>query len=225
MTKFYQVGGSVRDEILGLKSKDKDYTVVASSYDEMKSAILERGGTIFLETPKFLTIRANVPNLGACDYVLARKEGSYYDGRHPSTVEPGDLLDDLSRRDFTMNAIAKDEDGNYVDVFGGITDAKNGIIRCVGTPEERFKEDGLRILRALRFSICKDMRLHATISSFMLNADLQHYLRGVSVERVREELLKMFKADTRQTISELYFFNLLFLFERTGLWLKPTMEQ
>lgn len=120
--KFYQVGGSVRDSFIGLKSKDIDYAVEAPSFDAMREAIKERGGEIFLETPQFLTIRANVPGMGACDYVLCRKDGEYVDGRRPETVTAGTILDDLARRDFTMNAIAIAEDGTILDPFDGRKD-------------------------------------------------------------------------------------------------------
>src|SRR5687768_7510936 len=114
--QFFQVGGSVRDELLGKQSKDIDYAVEAPSYGAMREAIVERGGEIFQENEAFLTVRAKVPTLGACDYVLCRKDGTYdKDGRRPDFVEVGSLADDLARRDFTVNAMAKAEDGTLVD--------------------------------------------------------------------------------------------------------------
>ena len=154
--KFYEVGGAVRDEILNLPTNDLDYAVEAESYEAMREAVLERGGEIFLESPEYLTIRAKVPGIGPADFVLCRKDGAYSDGRHPDRVEPGTLLDDLARRDFTMNAMAVDiENGKLYDPHDGRKDMEAETIRCVGVAEERFEEDALRILRAIRFAITK----------------------------------------------------------------------
>lgn len=226
--KFYLVGGAVRDEILGVKSKDFDYSVEAPSYQDMVNAIIERGGQIFLETPKFFTVRAKVPRLGAADFVLCRKERDYTDNRHPDTVEVGTLYDDLSRRDFTMNAIAKDENGNYVDPFNGIKDVKNGIIKCVGNPLDRFKEDALRMLRALRFSVTKRMLLDGDIHYILKDNLIVNNLLNISVERIREELYKMFMFDTFASMRLLQkydcVFNVLFYLDRRGLKLIPTLK-
>ena len=93
--KFYLVGGSVRDKLLGLKPKDKDYVVDAKSYEEMKSAIIEHGGNIFLETPQHFTIRALLPKIGAADFVLPRIDAFYSDGRRPDSVSVGTLEETL----------------------------------------------------------------------------------------------------------------------------------
>lgn len=223
MVKFYKVGGCVRDEIIGRNSKDIDFSVEASSYDEMREEILRIGGTIFLETPQFLTIRAKIPGIGTTDYVLCRKDGAYNDGRHPDKVEAGSIYDDLERRDFTMNAIAK-YDGTYIDPHGGIKDIAQRIIRCVGSPEKRFTEDGLRILRAFRFAITLGFKLDKEISSFLYDSDLKGLLSGISKERIREELFKMFRADSISSFRTLDGFGMWFLFE-DDLWLKPTLEQ
>lgn len=225
--KFYQVGGSVRDELLGVKSKDLDYTVVAPSYESMKGAILDRGGQIFLETPEFFTIRAKVPNLGACDYVLARKDGAYSNGRSPDTVSVGTLEDDLRRRDFTFNALAKDEDGTILDLFGGKDDLlKHRVVRCVGNAEERFNEDKLRILRALRFSIKYHLSLDEEIHNYLTGDNIaEQILQSVSIERVREELFKCFKLNTFETLAILMDYGLDEIFHLSKLWLKPTLEE
>lgn len=199
MAKFFQVGGCVRDRLLGRESKDIDFAVEAQSFASMRQAVLDRGCKIFLEKPKFLTIRARDPQFGAVDFVLCRKDGEYVDGRRPESVEAGSIFDDLSRRDFTMNAIAE-IDGELVDPFQGQDAINRRIIRCVGWVEDRFGEDGLRILRALRFSVVLGFELDGDIHRFLLNASVERYLRGVSVERVREELNKMFKADTLESL-------------------------
>jgi len=223
--KFYLVGGAVRDEIMGLKSKDLDYAVEAESFDAMREAILQRGGTIFLETPQYFTIRALVPKMGACDFVLCRKDGEYVDGRRPETVVMGSLYDDLARRDFTMNAIAKGEDGAYIDPFGGMKDIKRAVLCCVGNPYDRFNDDYLRILRAIRFSVVKNMRIDIDVHNAILS--LRTKVAEVSVERIREELLKAFMFNTIETLHILdqYGLEKILFTKKLGLRLKPTLEE
>ena len=226
--KMYLVGGYVRDKILGVKSKDMDYSVEAPSYDAMKEEIERRGGTIFLEKPEYLTIRARVPNMGAADFVLCRKDGSYVDGRRPEDVEPGTLMDDLARRDFTMNAIAMDEDGNYIDPHGGQADIERRLICCVGDAEDRFEEDHLRMLRAIRFAITKDMYLSPKIVELFDDTFMVDKIALIAIERVREEMLKCFHCNTLDTLKRLERFShlreVLFSMDCGGLWLKPTLE-
>jgi tRNA nucleotidyltransferase (CCA-adding enzyme) len=171
MARFFQVGGSVRDKLLGVKSKDIDYAVECESFDAMREAILAKGGKIFVETPQYFTIRANVPVLGATDYVLCRKDGAYSDGRRPDSVEVGTIFDDLARRDFTVNAIAIDtETGALIDPHGGAQDLTARVLRCVGNPVDRFNEDRLRIFRAARFSLTKGLTVH--LDTFFAIADI-----------------------------------------------------
>lgn len=227
MTKIYQVGGSVRDAALGVKSKDFDFAVEAESFAAMREMIIARGGKIFLETPQFLTIRANVPELGSADYVLCRKDGAYNDGRRPESVTIGTIFDDLARRDFTMNAMAIDTDtGRAIDPHLGLTDIINRKIRCVGSASNRFHEDKLRMFRAVRFAVTK---------GFSLDHDINHSIGtftpmqfdGVSTERIREELLKMFQVDTFRSLRLLTqdFPVLWEVVSQRGIWLKPTVEQ
>ncbi len=224
--RMYLVGGYVRDKILGVKSKDMDYSVEAESYAAMKEAIEQRGGTIFLEKPEYLTIRARVPELGAADFVLCRKDGAYIDGRRPEDVEPGTLMDDLARRDFTMNAIAMDEDGVYIDPHNGRKHIAEKIIQCVGSAQERFAEDYLRMLRAIRFAITKNMVLSPEIMRCLIDHTMASKIGEVAIERVREEMLKCFHADTPQTLQILedlrHVKHAVFGGE---LWLKPTLEK
>jgi len=223
---MYLVGGFVRDKILGVKSKDMDYSVEASSYEAMRQAIVERGGDIFLEKPEYLTIRARVPGLGAADFVLCRKDGAYIDGRRPEDVEPGTLMDDLARRDFTMNAIAMTEDGEYIDPFFGRKHMLEGMIQCVGSARERFDEDYLRMLRAIRFAITKKMALSPEIMVCLIDHTMASKIGEVAIERVREEMLKCFHADTPQTLQILedlrHVKHAVFGGE---LRLKPTLEK
>lgn len=205
--KFYQVGGFVRDSLLGIKSKDIDFTVEAPSYEVMKQAVIERCGgdpnCVKVEKPEFVTIRAVDPVLGGVDFVLARKEGTYSDGRRPDSVEMGTLYDDLSRRDFTVNAIARADDGSLIDPFGGADDLSIRVLRCVGDTEKRMTEDALRMLRAIRFSITKGFSMHYQLDDFLRLASSARLLAKVSIERVREELLKAFEFDTYLTLTML----------------------
>ncbi len=223
--KFYQVGGSVRDALLGLKSKDIDYSVEAPSYEAMNAAIVERGGEIFKEHPEFVTTKAKVPGLGACDYVLCRKDGTYgIDGRRPDFVTVGTLADDLARRDFTVNAIAKTEAGELIDPHGGQADLARRLLRCVGNTEKRMKEDSLRVLRALRFSLVKNFALAPELRDFILSPEASSSLESISIERIREELMKCFAFDTLATLQLLEAFWRIraHIFSR-NLSLKPTI--
>ena len=197
----WQVGGCVRDAIIGARSEDIDYAVEADSFAEMRDYIRSIGGEIFLEKEEFVTIRARVER-EAADYVLCRRDGSYSDGRRPDDVTIGDIMSDLSRRDFTMNAIAMDSEGNYFDPFNGRADIESRIIRCVGSAAERMDEDSLRLVRAIRFSITKGFDIDSHICDMFENA----YWSGricetISQDRIRIEVNKMFAHDTIATIA------------------------
>jgi len=230
MVKIYEVGGSVRDSFLNTPTKDYDYCVEADSYEQMKQFLVDDGLEIFLETPEYFTIRGfnrkKYPL--AADYVWCRVEGPYSDGRHPDWVKPGTLLDDLSRRDFTCNAIAKDVDtGRIIDPFNGQKDIASFTIRCVGNVEDRMREDALRMLRAIRFCITKNMRISREITEFIDNVDNINLLKNISSERIREELRKCFEFDTNSTLEVLERFKYLrfFIFNNTNIWLMPTQEK
>jgi tRNA nucleotidyltransferase (CCA-adding enzyme) len=225
--KIFLVGGAVRDQFLGHGSKDKDFVVVAPSFDAMREVILAKGGKIFLETPKFFTIRANVPGIGSADFVLARKDGAYTDGRHPDTVEVGTIEDDLARRDFTMNAIAIDTENefNVVDPFRGIQDIVVGMIRAVGNAQKRLEEDKLRAFRAIRFSVTKNFRIENSLDAAICKLAM-HDFHSVSTERIREELLKMFQANSFRSIELLNQYPTLFnVVKYRNIWFKPTTER
>lgn len=223
--KLYRVGGSVRDELLGVKSKDVDYAVEAVSYEEMRDYFL-KNGTVYLEKPEFLTIRGKLNDVDA-DFVLCRKDGHYTDGRRPDSVSPGTILDDLKRRDFTVNAIAVDVEGNYIDPHNGRDDLLiHRVIRCVGLAEERFSEDSLRLLRAVRFSLTKGLKLSRTVEECLYDKDIVGLLSNVSVERIREELLKCFDYDTPGTLRLLYKYQLLSnIIFSMPIKLKPTITK
>jgi tRNA nucleotidyltransferase (CCA-adding enzyme) len=212
MFRFFEVGGCVRDEFLGIASKDVDFSVVANSSEfetaEQAFVALEQfmtssGFNVFDSRPEFLTIRAKVPKghpleqrTFVADFVLARKDGPSSDGRRPDWVQPGTLQDDLQRRDFTVNAIARSEDGVFVDPFGGVEDIQLRNLRFVGDARERIAEDGLRVMRAFRFLITKDFTMDAREFEILKSEFAAEMLQKVSVERIREELNKMFRVDT-----------------------------
>jgi tRNA nucleotidyltransferase (CCA-adding enzyme) len=235
--KLYEVGGCVRDELLGLPSKDIDYSVEAESMDAMRDDLIAMGFEIFTENAEFFVIRARFPkdsgtfagrNISglAADFVLARRDGKYTDGRRPDYVEAGTLLDDLARRDFTVNAIAKDRHGTLIDPFGGQEDLKLKLLRTVGAPEDRFGEDALRALRAIRFSITKGFWLHSDLFDALRSEWLPALVANVAAERRREELAKAFKHDTLATLDLLHLMTSDFreaVFS-DGLRLKPSLE-
>ena len=233
--RIFEVGGSIRDELMGITEfPDRDFCAVAPSWSallEWCHANMER---VFQVKPDFLTIRGRMPNGDSIDVVMCRKDGSSSDGRHPDTVEAGTLLDDLARRDFTVNAMAREVDpttlepiGEIIDPFHGRQDLISGILRCVGVTSMRLEEDGLRVLRAVRFSITKDLEF---CPDLLANLKSGHWWtfagETVSSERIREELTKMFKHSTARTMTMFIEFlpaEALELFDVAGIWLKPTM--
>jgi tRNA nucleotidyltransferase/poly(A) polymerase len=198
------VGGFLRDRVLGIPSKDLDFTVLAPSFDAMRDALVADGFTIHTEKPEFVTIRCGVPkghrfreHARDADFVLARKDSATGDGRRPDFVEPGTLLDDLSRRDFTANAFAENAvTGEIIDPFGGVTDCLNKTLRFVGSPEQRITEDGLRVLRGFRFMVTKGFCPTGATMEALFSELATEMLAAVSVERIREELERMFAHDT-----------------------------
>ena len=243
--KIFEVGGCVRDEILGVKSKDIDFTVVLDNtdqsvdegWDQMVSFLKKEGYQIFLETKDCFTVRAKFPvghvNEGlVADFVMARKEVGYVLGTRKPILELGTLYDDLIRRDFTVNALAKDMDGNIIDHFDGVEHLKKGLLVTPLNPMKTMMDDPLRILRALRFSLTKDLEVHTDIMESMKQPDILDKLKKtVSQERIREEITKMMMCDTIKTIKLLvdidrdYIKGFLDIVFKDTMWLKPTTEK
>lgn len=244
--KFYEVGGKIRDELLGLKSKDVDYVAVplfdymskslvgsaTGMFRILEKYLIEQGFEIFLVTLECFTIRAKFPEgykyQGVADFVMARKEVGYIPGTRTPIVEPGNLYDDLSRRDFTVNAMAKDPDtGEIIDYFDGMKDLESRVLRTPLDPMVTLDDDPLRILRGIRFSITKNMHFTSELRRLIKDYDYISKMVVVSEDRIRDELCKCFKYNTFSTLHYLETFPDLrdYIFTHTKLWLKPTTEQ
>jgi tRNA nucleotidyltransferase/poly(A) polymerase len=207
--RLFEVGGAVRDELMGLTSKDVDFTVEAPSFAAMRSHLLSEGFKIFVEKEEFHTIRAAVPvghklreRTRDADFVLARRDGPSLDGRRPEFTEPGTLADDVARRDFTVNALARDPfTGQIIDLVGGVRDIEGRVLRFVGDPWKRIEEDGLRVLRGLRFIVTKGLTPAPETWTALVADKAAQMLACVSIERTREEVEKMVAFDTLKALD------------------------
>lgn len=218
--RMFMVGGCVRDEILGIRSKDIDFAVVlqpgsyADPYQWMIDSLEADGFKLFRDNDgkvigsEHFTARGQFPKdhpvygRMAADFVLARREGSYSDGRHPDWVSPGSLADDLARRDFTVNAIAKDPiTGALIDPHNGVLDIQRKVIRAVGDPLERLSEDPLRALRAIRFAVTKGFRIDPNLADAMREDSVAlGIIDKVADERIADELSKMMQHDSLASV-------------------------
>ncbi len=179
----YAVGGCVRDHVLGVQPHDYDICTAARPEDMKRVFSGERTVETGIQHGTLTVLLSGMP----LEITTFRVDGEYLDGRHPDSVRfTGRVEDDLSRRDFTINAMAYAPGAGIVDPFGGREDCEAGIVRCVGEPELRFGEDALRILRALRFSA----RLGFPIEEDTARAARQgrDQLRKISRERIAAEL-------------------------------------
>ena len=243
MPKIFSVGGCIRDKILGVQSKDIDFTfvlddlngTVEQGFEHMTEWLKAEGFEIFLSTPDCFTIRAKFPkghkHQGVADFVMARKEIGYIPGTRKPILDLGTLSDDLLRRDFTLNALAEDEDGKLIDLFDGLKDLKDGILRTPLDPTITMMDDPLRILRCWRFSITKGFTIDLKIWDAMRQPGILEKLETtVSGERIREELFKMFKHDTVKSLELLSIVEadipgMMSLLFKNGLHLEPSFKQ
>lgn len=183
----YFVGGSVRDAILGRPIHDVD--IASSSYPEETKAIFERTIDVGIEHGTVLVLE----NHQEYEITTFRTEDVYVDFRRPSAVNfVRSLEEDLKRRDFTVNAFALSEEGEIIDLFKGLEDLENGILRAVGVATERFNEDALRIMRGFRFQASLGFDLEE--ETFKAMTDCAPLLEKISVERVFIELDKLLLA-------------------------------
>ncbi|MBR5468437.1 MAG: CCA tRNA nucleotidyltransferase [Firmicutes bacterium] len=180
----YIVGGCVRDAIMGIPPHDWDMTTSAKP-EEVKSIFSHTFDTGIKHGT--VTVVLNKNNYEITTY---RIEGEYDDCRHPNDVSfTTDLHEDLLRRDFTMNAIAYNDEEGYVDIFGGIGDIDKCVIKGVGEAEERFREDALRMLRAVRFSAQLGFEIEEKTKQALI--DNCALIEKISAERIREEITKL----------------------------------
>jgi tRNA nucleotidyltransferase (CCA-adding enzyme) len=197
----YAVGGCVRDMVLGREPEDWDITTSATPWEVKK--IFRRTVDTGIQHGT-VTVMSDKDHFEVTTY---RLDGVYEDNRHPKEVSfTSSLTEDLKRRDFTINAMAYNEKEGFVDLFGGLEDLNKGIIRCVGSAAERFDEDALRILRAIRFSA----QLGFTIEEETQNAirEKTDRLNNISAERIRVELTKLILSDHPDRLRTLYEFGI-----------------
>lgn len=193
----YAVGGCVRDSILGREPDDWDITTSAKP-EEVKALFHHTIDTGIQHG----TVTVLIKKVGY-EVTTYRIDGEYEDSRHPKEVNFTSLLsEDLRRRDFTINAMAYNDKSGIVDLFGGQEDLQKGIIRCVGEPRERFTEDALRIMRAVRFSAQLGYEIEDGTAAAIKK--LAHTLERISVERIQVELVKLLVSAHPEYMLKLY---------------------
>ncbi len=179
----YLVGGAVRDILLGKVPVDYDIATDARP-DQVKSLFLK----VIPTGEKYGTV--TVQNEMSIEVTTFRKDGRYLDGRRPINVDFSDsLVEDVTRRDFTVNALAMSRDGEVIDHVGGLSDLERRLVQCVGAPHRRFGEDALRMMRAIRF----ECQIEGTLDEATRKAvrDCSALIVNVSQERIRDELCKI----------------------------------
>lgn len=189
--QLYIVGGAVRDLILERAVNDWDFTI-----DATPEQILEVIPEGFYNN-KFGTVGIS-SDLGVLEVTTMRKEGEYEDFRHPEKIEwTKNIEEDLARRDFTINALALDSEQNIVDPFNGQADLENKLIKAVGDPTQRFKEDALRLVRAIRIATQLKFKIEEkTYQAIKKNSGL---IKNIANERIRDELFKLLVSDNAST--------------------------
>lgn len=186
--KAYIVGGFVRDFILGRNSVDVDIATNATPKE-----IKEIFPTCFVPNEVYGSITVVIKNI-RFEITTFRRELTYFNNRKPIEIEYiDDLLEDLKRRDFTINTLCMDSNGNVIDLLDGMKDIKARKIRTVGDSFEKFSEDSLRILRAIRFATILDFELTDEIKEAILNT--KKYLSNISYNRKKDELDKIFMSN------------------------------
>ncbi len=201
----YAVGGCIRDSLMGREPQDWDITTSASPQQVKKlfARTIDTGiqhGTV--------TVMFNHTGYEVTTY---RIDGEYEDARHPKQVTfTSSLSEDLKRRDFTVNAMAYNEEAGLVDEFCGVDDLKDGVIRCVGNPKERFSEDALRMLRAVRFAAQLGFAIEPDTKAAA--KELSGTIEKVSAERIQAELVKLLTSPCPEEIRTAYELKLTSVF-------------
>lgn len=184
--KLYLVGGAVRDALLG--KEPKDFDLATDAIPDRVEEIMSKAGFRTLPTGKSFGVINVFTDQGEYEIATFREDSSTSDGRRPDSVTFTNIENDVKRRDLTINALFYDIDTQeVVDLVGGVNDLKNGVVRTVGNPEERFNEDRLRILRAIRFAARFGSELDPAVDAVLKN---DASLKGISGERIRDEFLK-----------------------------------
>jgi len=216
--EFFLCGGSVRDLLLGRTPKDKDFVMLTSmSMKEVEAKLNELSKTedtcIYQSKPEFNTIRCRIQGENV-DLAFPRIDETTRRNTELQrfTLRTGSLIIDSKRRDFTINSLYMNEDGEILDFQNGIEDLNNKIIRCVGDPDERMKEDPVRILRAIRFTITLGFDIEEnTLFALAWNRNLlcNSY---ISNDRIKEEINRALKIDPLKTLillDKLDIYNIL----------------
>ncbi len=197
----YAVGGCVRDSVLGRIPQDWDITTSARPQEVKK--VFRLLGLYTIDTGiQHGTVTVMVDHEGF-EVTTYRIDGEYEDARHPKDVFfTSSLLEDLKRRDFTINAMAYNDQDGLVDAFDGLGDLQRGIIRCVGSPGDRFTEDALRMMRAVRFSAQLGFSLEENTRAAI--SDLAPSLSRISAERIQAELVKLLVSPHPEEMRTVY---------------------
>lgn len=197
----YIVGGAVRNSIIGLPVHDWDICTNALPEDVCK--LFRRKGFRVVETGLQHGTVTVMVNYRGYEVTTYRTDGKYTDSRHPDSVKfVGNIHEDLARRDFTMNAIAYNDDDGFIDPFNGLKDIKNKVIRCVGSHTDRFKEDPLRIMRAVRFAA--QLGFHIENYTNIAMVQTNNGLSKISAERIQSELCKILTSDHPEYALDYY---------------------
>lgn len=187
----YFVGGSVRDTVLGRAPHDVD--IATSAYPEEVKQLFRKTVDTGIEHGTVMVLDHGE----GYEITTFRTESGYTDYRRPDKVQfVRNLSEDLKRRDFTINALALKADGTVIDIFDGLTDLKQHILRAVGDPSERFNEDALRMMRAVRFAAQLNFGIDSQTKQAIVKN--RHLLAKISVERLNDEMTKLLQAPNAQ---------------------------
>lgn len=212
--KLFIVGGAVRDALLG--ETQKDFDLATDAIPDKVEEMMHASGFVTIATGKAFGVINVFTESGEFEIATFRSDSKESDGRRPDSVTFTTIEGDVLRRDLTINALFFDLDtSEVVDMVGGVEDLKNGIIRTVGDASERFEEDRLRVLRAIRFAARFEGKLSTDIKISLIQ---DNNLNGISAERIRDEFLKGIKSAK----SVIEFMELLDGFELFD-WIFPRM--
>ncbi|MBE7044210.1 MAG: CCA tRNA nucleotidyltransferase [Ruminococcaceae bacterium] len=193
----YVVGGAVRDLVMGILPHD--YDIATSAQPQQIKSLFKKTVDTGIRHGTVTVIESKI----GYEVTTFRQESGYSDTRHPDEVVfLNTISEDLARRDFTINAMAYHPEEGLIDLFGGQEDLQNKIIRCVGEPETRFREDALRMLRAVRFAIVLDFEIEPATAAAIRKCAL--LIKKVSAERIRDEMNKILVSDHPEKIGLLH---------------------